>query len=204
MKRFLFFEKLFEDILRNLPVVKILDVGGTKKYWESTGINKYPNVYILLLNLTKESKDNINIKSIIDDACNMNNFRNNQFDIVFSNSVIEHVGDLKKQLDMANEVQRVAKNYFLQTPNYFFPIEPHFLFIGFHWLPISFRAFLINHFNLGWVRKIPKYINARKFVNDIRLMKYSELKSIFPNATIQREKYFGLTKSFIVYELSNK
>lgn len=57
----------------------------------------------------------------------MKQFQDNEFDAVFSNSVIEHVGDYEAQRQMANEIMRVGKRYFVQTPNFYFPIEPHIL-----------------------------------------------------------------------------
>ena len=164
------------------------------------GIERYPNVHILLLNLYKQPVSMKNIESMVGDGCRMDEFESGQFDIVFSNSVIEHAGDFNRQMNMANEIRRVGKNYFVQTPNYYFPIEPHFMFIGFQWLPVSVRVLLIRHFNLGWVEKIPDYNKAVKMIEDTRLLKYSELNSMFPDAKIYREKYLGFTKSFVVYK----
>ena len=200
LKRFSFFLKLFEEILITQSIVKILDVGGWEIFWENMGIERYPNVHILLLNLYKQPVSMKNIESMVGDGCRMDEFESGQFDIVFSNSVIEHAGDFNKQMSMANEIRRVGKNYFVQTPNYYFPIEPHFMFIGFQWLPVSVRVFLIRHFNLGWIEKIPDYNKAVKMIEDTRLLKYSELYLMFPNAKIYREKYWGFTKSFVVYE----
>jgi 2-polyprenyl-3-methyl-5-hydroxy-6-metoxy-1,4-benzoquinol methylase len=73
----------------------------------------------------------------------MPQFQNDEFDIVFSNSVIEHVGSYEEQNLMASEVRRVGKRYFIQTPNLFFPIEPHFLFPFFQFLPLDYRVTLI-------------------------------------------------------------
>ena len=200
LKRFSFFLKLFEEILITQKTVEILDVGGWEIFWKNMGIEKYPNVHVLLLNLTKPPTSMKNIEGVAGDGCRMDEFESGQFDIVFSNSVIEHVGDFNKQMSMANEIRRVGKNYFVQTPNYYFPIEPHFMFIGFQWLPVSVRVFLIRHFNLGWVEKIPDYNKAVKMIEDTRLLKYSELNSMFPDAKIYREKYLGFTKSFVVYK----
>jgi SAM-dependent methyltransferase len=200
IKRFSFFLKLFEEILITQSIVKILDVGGWEIFWKNMGIERYPNVHILLLNLYKQPVSMKNIESMVGDGCRMDEFESGQFDIVFSNSVIEHVGDFNRQMNMANEIRRVGKNYFVQTPNYYFPIEPHFMFIGFQWLPVSVRVFLIRHFNLGWIEKIPDYNKAVKMIEDTRLLKYSELNSMFPDAKIYREKYLGFTKSFVVYE----
>jgi hypothetical protein len=61
----------------------------------------------------------------------MPQYRDKEFDIAFSNSVIEHVGNDLRIRQMADEVRRVGRNY-LQTPNYYFPLEPHFFFPFFH------------------------------------------------------------------------
>lgn len=100
---------------------------------------------------------------------------------------------------MAQEVRRVGKRYFVQTPNFFFPIEPHFLFPAFHWLPMSVRTWLVRHFDLGWYKKQADAAAARELVTSIRLLTKTELERLFPEGSIYCEKAFGLTKSFVVY-----
>jgi hypothetical protein len=70
------------------------------------------------------------------------------FDLVFSNSVIEHLFSIQNQQKMANEVKRVGKNYYIQTPNKFFPIEPHWVFPFFQFLPFGLKVYLTKNFNL--------------------------------------------------------
>jgi len=118
---------------------------------------------------------------------------------VFSNSVIEHVGGYEDQKQMAREVQRIGKRYFLQTPNFYFPFEPHFLFPFFQFFPLWLKVFLLRHFSLGWRDKIPDKGEAIKTANSVRLLKKEELKELFPGAVIHDEKFGGLTISFIVY-----
>lgn len=192
---------LFQSLLQNLSApIEILDVGGTQRFWEVMGFVDIPEVRITLLNKKKPQTSHQYFFSVASDATNMKEFGDNQFDVVFSNSVIEHVGDFDKQKAMAEEVQRVGKHYFVQTPNYFFPIEPHFLFPGFQWLPISVRVFLIRHLNLGWMKKNPNVEEARKLVETTRLLRKRELLSLFPSAILYEENFFGLTKSFVVYD----
>lgn len=62
-------------------------------------------------------------------------FRDNEFEWVFSNAVIEHVGSTEDQLFFLNEMLRVAKNVFFTTPNKFFPVESHTNALFLHWLP---------------------------------------------------------------------
>jgi hypothetical protein len=100
---------------------------------------------------------------------------------------------------MANEVCRVGKCYFVQTPNKYFPLEPHFLFPFFQFLPIRFRAWLLQNFKLGWFTKTPDALEAREVVESIRLLTKKEFKAFFPNASIYEEKVLWMTKSFIAY-----
>jgi 2-polyprenyl-3-methyl-5-hydroxy-6-metoxy-1,4-benzoquinol methylase len=120
-------------------------------------------------------------------------------DVVFSNSVIEHVGTYQDQLQMAKEVCRVGRHYFVQTPNNYFPLEPHFLFPFFQFLPIRLRVLLLQNFNLGWFVKTPDQAKAMEIVEGIRLLSKREFVSLFPKASIYKEKVFGMTKSYVAY-----
>ena len=80
-----------------------------------------------------------NFKSIKGDATNLSNFKDNQFDIVFSNSLIEHLYTYENMKLMANETMRVGKKFFVQTPNKYFPIEPHYFFPFFQFMPYKMK-----------------------------------------------------------------
>ena len=137
---------------------------------------------------------------MVGDARDMSQFGDGQYDIVFSNSLIEHVGNYNEQKKVADEIIRIGKRYFVQTPNYYFPIEPHFLCPFFQYLPSRLKVFLLCHFNLGWYKKIKDCQKATEIADSIRLLKEYELKQLFPDANIYREKVLGLTKSFIMYK----
>jgi len=113
-KRFNFFLKVM-NVNKNS---RILDVGGTFDFWEDLDFEN-----VTLLNIIPQ-KSNFKIKAIIyGGGCFP--FDDFEFDVVFSNSVIEHLGDFLDQKLFATEVQRVSKRYFLQTPSFWFPYEPH-------------------------------------------------------------------------------
>jgi ubiquinone/menaquinone biosynthesis C-methylase UbiE len=154
--------------------------------------------HITLLNLEELATRHKNIRSIYGDARHLTKFDDKSFDIVFSNSVIEHVGEYGDQQAMAEEVRRVGMKYFVQTPSYSFPIEPHFLLPGFHWLPKSIRVWLVQHFSFGWYgEKTPDPQKASEIVDSIRLLRKSEMRTLFHDANIFHERFLGLTKSFI-------
>jgi SAM-dependent methyltransferase len=179
---------------------RILDVGGTQEYWDGMGISSSLDVQITLLNLTLERTNASNMQSVVGNATNMEQFKDKEFDVVFSNSVIEHVGNYQFQQRMANEVRRVGKRFFVQTPNYWFPIEPHFLVIGFQWLPRFAQLFLIRNFNLGWFKKTKSLRDAINLLEHNRFLKLNKLLELFPGASIYREKVLCITKSYVVYQ----
>jgi 2-polyprenyl-3-methyl-5-hydroxy-6-metoxy-1,4-benzoquinol methylase len=195
---------LLLSLLSTLPTpIKVLDVGGRVAFWQSTGLldTEFAQVSITLLNTSVEEirREHPQMKYVVGDARDMSQFRPKEFDFVFSNSVIEHVGSYANQSRMAKEIERVGKRYFVQTPNFYFPIEPHFVFPAFHWLPIAIRVWLITHFNLGWYRKFSDVQSASAEVRAIRLLKKREFARLFPDSELFEERFFGLTKSFVLY-----
>jgi 2-polyprenyl-3-methyl-5-hydroxy-6-metoxy-1,4-benzoquinol methylase len=190
----------FLELINSIPgSLNILDVGGTELYWKSLGFTASSRIQITLLNLVREKVTSLHMASIAGNATDMKELKDQSFDIVFSNSVIEHVGHFEAQRCMAREVMRVGKKYFIQTPNYWFPMEPHFLFPGFHWLPQSIRIWLVKNFNLGWVRKTANTEQARDLIDHHRLLSKQEFIKLFPGAKIYEEKILGLVKSYIAY-----
>jgi hypothetical protein len=194
-KRFAFFHPLLAQLKR--PVT-ILDVGGAESYWKTMGLDGDDQIFITLLNLTKEDVTLPNITSVVGDAREVR-YDDNSFDVVFSNSVIEHVGGHADQAKMAKEVRRVGKRYFIQTPNLYFPLEPHFLFPLFQFLPVTLRVRLLQNFSLGWFPRTPEPAKAREIVESIRLLGRAELLALFPGSSLYEEKVFGMTKSFVAY-----
>lgn len=194
-KRFIFFLSLLSNI--NYPI-KILDVGGVEQFWQVMGYNNMENVEITLLNIDRALVSGANFKSVQGDALDMK-FPDESFDVVFSNSVIEHVGDMENQHQMVKEINRVAKRYFVQTPNKNFFIEPHFLFPFFQFLPIKLRIWLVMNFNLGWFNREVSPVKARELVESITLLTKKEFLALFPESKLYEEKIFGMTKSFIAY-----
>jgi hypothetical protein len=189
---------LFEGLLARLPdPVRILDVGGTPRFWQVMNFTR-PGVSITLLN-EQPAVEIEGFQYLKGDARDMSQFGHGEFDVVFSNSVIEHVGALADQRAMAAEVRRVGQRYFVQTPNRYFPIEPHFLVPGFQFLPVRVRAEWLARRNVGWYTKAESYEAALAEVSRIRLLSRAEFQRLFPEGRLYRERFLGLTKSFVVY-----
>lgn len=192
--------KYFEEHIKDLPrPVKILDVGGTENFWVQMGKagNKDYNITLLNLDITKNYIKN-NFIFTRGNAADLSQFSDNEFDVVFSNSVIEHIPLDKNRQKMADEIIRTGKNYFVQTPNYYFPFEPHFLLPFFQFLPKFLKIFLLKNFNMGWYKKCSSEKEAEELLIENRLLKKKELLSYFPGSRLIKEKYLFLNKSLIV------
>jgi len=200
-RRFGIFLKQLKDINNNNNNINILDIGGTYEFWKLLNFNFDKRYKLTILNKRfKVKKQTDHISYIEGDATNMKEINDNSIDIVFSNSVIEHVGTFEQQKLMAEEIKRISKSFYIQTPNKFFPIEPHFLFPFFQFFPISIKAFLIRNFNLGWYKKEKDRKKSFAIAKEIRLLSKKELINLFPKCKIYEERLFGITKSFIIYK----
>jgi hypothetical protein len=157
-----------------------------------------PTVEIVLLNIYKQEVLNEHMHAVVGDAADLSAFENAAFDVVVSNSVIEHLPSPELQARMASEIQRVGIRHWVQTPNRNFPLEPHFLFPFFQYLPVAIRAWLLGQMDLGWYRRERDPALAMEAVRSIRLMTHRELRDVFPESQLVVERAFGLAKSFIV------
>lgn len=194
-KRFEFFKKL----LNRLPKpISILDIGGTVEFWKAMEFEE-DNVTITLLNIEPPPNVDYPFYTMQGNATNLSSVANAAYDIVFSNSVIEHLYTWENQQKMAAEVQRVGKYHFIQTPNYWFPIEPHWVFPFFQYMPKSLRIWLTQHANLGHIGKKANLEDAKKQVEEIKLITKTEMKLLFPQSTLYKEQFMGFNKSFTAY-----
>ncbi|MGH2716761.1 MAG: methyltransferase domain-containing protein [Thermoleophilaceae bacterium] len=192
-RRFVLFEQLASRLPRPLSII---DIGGTTRFWERRGWADREEVTITLVNLEQQEKEYANIIPTVGDATDLSEHEDKSFDIAFSNSVIEHLFTFDAQAGMASEVRRVAGAYWVQTPNFWFPIEPHFLVPAWHWLPESTRVAILRRRGVGWAGRCPDPEFAREVVQQHRLMRRHELARLFPGASIVAERFGGLVKSW--------
>jgi hypothetical protein len=197
-RRFAAFAALVDGLLEQREgSVRILDIGGTNSFWEQRGWAGRDRVEVVLVNLEAEPREHENIDPRAGDATDLSEFADGSFDVVFSNSVIEHLQTRDNQSAMAAEVRRLAPVYWIQTPNFWFPVEPHFLTPGWHYLPVAVRVALLRRRRWGWRGPLPEAAKAEEAVREIRLMRGSELTRMFPEATLERERIGPFVKSFV-------
>lgn len=173
----------------------ILDVGGYPELW-------FQSCYegeIVFLNLEHpESFRAIppNCRYVQGDGRCLD-FADKSFDIVFSNSVIEHVGKWENQKAFAREASRVGKRYWIQTPNKNFPIEPHFNFPLFQFLPLFMRKRIAAVWPLSYTKRWR--LDMQTFIRNLRLLTTEEMRTLFPDGRLLEEHLFGFLKSIVAY-----
>jgi len=176
---------------------RVLDIGGTPDNWLL--LAEQPR--LVLLNTPRAREELAGAASWVAGDGRSLPFRDGAFDVVFSNSVIEHVGDRASQQRFAREVARVGRAWWVQTPNRWFPVEQHLLTPFVHWLPKAWQRAIVPRFNI-WsvlVRVTPdrRRFYIEHYLNEVRLLGAGELRALFPGGRLIRERFWGITKSLI-------
>jgi ubiquinone/menaquinone biosynthesis C-methylase UbiE len=192
---------------RELPIAaetRVLDVGGAPETWDMLPVR--PRV--TLLNTPRTRTELAGAGCWVAGDGRALPFRDAAFDIVFSNSVIEHVGDAESQRRFAREVARVGRAYWVQTPNRWFPVEQHLLAPFVHWLPKRWQRFLVPRFTVwnALVRPSPdrRAFYLAHYLEEVRLLSAAEMAALFPDARLIRERLCGWTKSLVAVRPHNK
>jgi len=175
------------------PKTRVLDVGGTPDSWRL--LPAPPRV--TLLNAPRAGQELGSASSWVAGDGRSLPFRDGAFDVVFSNSVIEHVGDSESQARFAREAMRAGRRFWVQTPNRWFPVEQHLLLPLGHWLPRRWQRRLA-HIALG-LSPDRREFYVRHYLEDVHLLDAAGLRALFPGARLLRERFCGWTKSLIVH-----
>ncbi|MDQ6616498.1 MAG: class I SAM-dependent methyltransferase [Actinomycetota bacterium] len=175
--------------------MRVLDLGGTPHSWASVPVHP---AELTLINLGKY-ETNDRVRCILGDACDPPpELDELTFDFIYSNSVIEHVGGYHRRRAFADVVARTAPHYWIQTPARSFPIEPHWLFPGFQFLPVRVRALISQHWPFGFsgISGDDRDANLEEVLY-VELLGAAEMGHLFPGSELLHERFVGLTKSLI-------
>lgn len=185
----------FIQTFQPIKGTRILDVGGYPGFWAEVDIAAHVTTLNLQAVPVAEAMRH-RCSSMEGDGTNLP-FDDGEFDIVFSNSVIEHLGHFEAQARFAREIRRVGRKYYVQTPAREFFVEPHLLTPFVHWLPVRVQRRLLRHWTVwGRVAK-PTRGQVEQFLSEVRLLTFGEFSELFPERPVSRERVFGLTKSYV-------
>jgi ubiquinone/menaquinone biosynthesis C-methylase UbiE len=171
---------------------RVLDVGGSHPIWTLLPVR--PEVVLLNLLVDREHGDGF--RDVVGDARRLP-FKDDAFDLVFSNSLIEHLSTFEQQQQFADECRRVGRRYYVQAPNRRFLVEPHLLTPVVHWLPRAARRRLLRNFTVWGLIARPSPEYCRQFVEELRLPTERDLRRMFPQAEIWHERVLGMSKSLM-------
>ena len=128
-------------ILRYLPrlaELRVVDLGGTAVWGSRAPVRPR---HVTVVNLNDAGQGSPGVTTVNGDALRADELlRGEDFDLVFSTSLIEHLGGHGPRRRSAEVVASMAPGYLVQTPYHYFPVEPHWMFPGFQFLPGSARS----------------------------------------------------------------
>ena len=199
--------KRFLQQFPDLGSMSVLDLGGAADTW----LHAQPHPgEVVLLNIpwVAEAQEqeiaqagaSAWMHAVGGDACDPPaELRERRFDLVFSNSVIEHVGGYERRRQFAQWTRDLGDHYWMQTPNRAFPIEPHWVFPFFQFFPPATRAWITGWWPIGNFRGLRNKSARERLWNvlEIELVSLAELQLHFPDGELIRERVGPLTKSWV-------
>jgi hypothetical protein len=185
----------FADAFPGIGSMSVIDLGGTAEAWQRAPIRP-ARVHVVNLESPPEEMPDW-IRADQADACSLPpRISDGTYDLVFSNSVIEHVGGHVQRMRFAEAVHKLAERHWVQTPYRYFPIEPHWLFPGFQFLPLAVRAELSRRWPLAHTLS-ESWDDGLSAAMSVELLSRAEMAFYFPDSTLRFERMIGAVKSLI-------
>lgn len=194
--------RFFLDQLHPGDETTILDVGGNVYDWEGVVPISSPITILNLAPVDSSSSYPSRFTYQMGDGRSLP-FPDQSFDIVYANSVIEHLRTWEDQQRFAREALRVGRRVFIQTPNRWFPIEPHFITFFLHFLPKSWQRLFLPKLSFRGLFRSGDNVELQQLFEELRLLSFREMQALFPGCTIHRERLLGITKSLIAVRHSS-
>jgi SAM-dependent methyltransferase len=185
---------LIEERVPDLASLRVLDLGGTGEWWTRSPIRPR---HVTAINVFDADKQADGVTMIKGDALRAAELvADQEFDLVFSNSLIEHLGGHGPRREFARLASTLAPRYVVQTPYRYFPVEPHWIFPAFQFLPFRARAYIAPRWPLGHTYRWEDGAASNE-VMATELLSMSEMREYFPDAEIVWERLGGVPKSMI-------
>jgi hypothetical protein len=183
----------------DLAAMSVIDLGGLVETWLRAPVRP-KHVHVINLSPSSDpAPDWVEVSR--GDVCALpDDVASRRYDLVFSNSVIEHVGGHERRLRFADAVHLLAEAHWIQTPYRFFPVEPHWVVPGMQFLPTAAQVAVVRRWALT---EVPNGdgVRATKQVLWTELLDRTQMRHYFPDSTLRAERVFGLTKSLIAYRV---
>lgn len=191
--------KRWAELLRRFPALgdmRVLDLGGVPQSWRVAPVRP---AQVVTVNLDPKIlvADEPGVTAVVGNACDLpDQLRAERFDLVYSNSLLEHVGGHANRLRLAETVSMMSEQHWVQTPYRYFPLEPHWMFPGFQFLPMRARAEVSRRWPLGHIRST----GLGPAIDDVawvELLDATSMRRYFPDSEIWTERIAALPKSLV-------
>ncbi len=188
----------FRRCFPGIENMSVLDLGGTAEMWLRAPLRAK---HVHLINLEEHPAElpdwiTAEVADVTDEAVAAELSAKGGYDLVFSNSTIEHVGGHSQRRKFVSAVESLAPLHWIQTPYRYFPVEPHFVAPGFQFLPLAARARLVRRWPLVHSRPDSPE-SAMDAVINIELLTRTEMRYLFPHSVLLSERVLGAPKSLI-------
>jgi hypothetical protein len=183
------------ELMRRFPdldQMKVLDLGGRPQFWRDAPVRP---ATVTTVNLIDLPADEPWMTTLVADAC-ADRWTHGTFDLVISNSLLEHLGGVARRRQFADVVHAASTRWWIQTPYRYFPIEPHWFFPGFQFLPLPMRISITRRWPLGY-RRAKTREQAYELVQEVELVTITEMRKLFPEGDLWKERMAGLVKSLV-------
>lgn len=189
--------RLFYSLFGIGPKTKVLDLGGGAFFWDLALSEGLPVPEVTVLNIRPAGSQARHYLTWILGDARQTNFEDQSFDVVFSNSLVEHLGNWESQIQFANEVRRLAPRYFVQTPDRHFPVEPHLITPFIHWFSRSMQRRMIRNFSVWGLLTRPSRSTCEELWKELALLSAKQMKILFPDSRLVVEHFLALPKSIL-------
>ena len=190
---------VFTSLFPDIEQMRVVDLGGTVESWRRAPVQ--PREVVVVNLLEPGDADTTWLVPVLGDACDARGVLaasgvDASFDLVFSNSLLEHVGGHAHRVALAREVRELAPRHWVQTPYRYFPVEPHWVFPMMQFLPVAARTRVARDWPLVHTRAA----SAEEALADVQwteLIGITELRGYFPDSEVVMERMGGLVKSIV-------
>jgi predicted SAM-dependent methyltransferase len=173
----------------------VIDIGGRELMWQTVPFSPH----VTIVNPEAVTITRPGFRYVQGNGCRLD-FADGSFDMAFANSVIEHLGTPENQKIFAQEMMRVGRRLYCQTPNRWFPLEFHYWGLFFHWFPKKWLTYGVHRYlTVKGLLGNPTREQWMEWQNEIRLLSRKEFAALFPGCKIKTERLLGWPKSYIAW-----
>jgi hypothetical protein len=188
--------KRFVARFPDLAEMSVLDLGGAPIAWKNALVQPAHVTCVNRQDMSQDATATISVVTSDVFALPATTLRTN-YDLVYCSSLIEHVGGPGKRKELAMIIQSICTDHWVQAPYRYFPIEPHWVFPFFQFLPLQTKAAISRHWDAGGYTAKQNRESSVELALEVDLPSVTEFRYLFPASELIIERLAGLPKSLI-------